>query len=100
LGARTDAHDLTGPIASYDHRAGVARVLWHGQDEGIASHGRDEGKPDSRVAPSRFNDGHAWSERASALGVIDERYREPVFDATGWIPHLELRDDAAWQAMS
>ena len=77
-------------VAALDaHRFG------HGEDEVIATDGRDECQSYARVSAGGFNDGRTWFEDAFLLCIFYHRQCDAVFYTSARVEEFNLCDDGS-----
>ena len=69
-----------------------AHGLGHGERDGNAAGGSDEGERDAGVAACRFDQFLAGREHTALLGVVDHRNANAALDRIGRVAPLDLRE--------
>mmetsp|Transcript_20317 Transcript_20317/g.46910 ORF Transcript_20317/g.46910 Transcript_20317/m.46910 type:complete len:244 (+) Transcript_20317:910-1641(+) len=85
----------------HQHHAPLDRHrLWHRKDAAVAALARDEGQGDARVARGGlYQHRLPGGDRSRLLRLVDHRTAQPVLDRRARPERLELRGDAALDAL-
>ena len=84
--------DHLGAECAHDLAALHGEGLDHDGDERVALGGADHRERDAGVARSGLDDRLAGSQRAAALGILDDRDRQPVLHRVKRVERLALHE--------
>ncbi len=75
-------------------------LLGHDEDAAVAADGRRQREPDAGVARGGLDDGAAGLQGALALGGVDHRDADAVFDRVAGVEALHLRQHGGLDALN